>query len=265
MSEKSEIKVAIVDDKLISRKKIKEKLENFEKKLKDATFIINFYENGVLFLSSENIYDLVLLDYEMPDKNGIQVANELEMRDQKPYVVFISGYDKLDKPMQRAVQLKCVVGFIFKSDSDAEFQFQIRNVLKELLNIYWIEFEYYLVEPVDLALERKREKRHYYVKKMDARKITHIKTTAKDVVTIYYAENESFTTTETLKMIFPQLPPKEFEYSDRGIIIHLGFVHSIGKDLIYLATDDELPLKPKYKAEFHKSYEDYLLQGIDDE
>jgi len=66
-------------------------------------------------------------------------------------------------------------------------------------------------------------------------------------------------------MIFSQLPPREFEYSDRGIIIYLGIVHSIGKNSVYLVVDEELPLKPKYKEIFQKSYRKYLLKGLDDE
>jgi len=158
MSEKLEIKVAIVDDKLTAREKIKERLERLEKSLEHVTFSITFYAGGIPFLASEKSYDLVLLDYEMPDKNGIQVAKELETRDQKPRIIFISGYEKLDKPMQRAIQIKCVVGFIFKSDSDTEFQFQyqLKKVLKVISNVYWIEFEYYLVEP-KRSRHRKRE------------------------------------------------------------------------------------------------------------
>lgn len=264
MSETLEIKVAIVDDKLTAREKIKERLEKLEKSLEHVTFSITFYEGGIPFLASEKSYDLVLLDYEMPDKNGIQVAKELETRDQKPSVIFISGYEKLDKPMQRAIQIKCVVGFIFKSDSDAEFQYQLKKVLKVISNVYWIEFEYYLVEPKDPAIEREREKRSYYKKKLDARKITHIKATAKNAVTIY-TETEAFTIAETLKSLSLKLPPREFEYSDRGIIIHLGFVHSIGKKCVYLTTDEELALKPKYKEIFQKSSRKYLLKGLDDE
>ena len=161
---------------------------------------------------------------------------------------------------------RCVVGFIFKSDSEKEFQFQVKNALKPLLNIYWIEFEYYLVEPIDPAIERQREKRIYYDKKLDVRRIMYITTVTdtKNVVTIH-TENEAFKANETLQSIFNKLPPKEFEYSDRGVIIHLGAVHSIGKNSVYLVMDDELSLKPKYREKFRKSYYEYLLQGLDDE
>jgi len=262
--EKIEVRIAVVDDKLGSRKTITERLEAFfvQSNFNGVRFIIKTYESGALFLDSQDHYDLVLLDYEMPDKNGIQVATELELREIRPRVLFISGHDEITKPMQKATQLRVTAGFIFKSDSEKEFQFQVKHALKAILNAHWIAFQYYLVDN-DPALERKREKRNYYDKRIDTRKISHIVSTAKDVVTIY-TEDEAFTTTESLKKLFDKLPNGEFEYSDRRIIINLGFVHSIGKKAIYLITDDELSLTAVYRNVFQKSYDHYLLKGLGD-
>ena len=260
MVEKNEISVAVVDDKLSSRTKIKERLEALQPSLENVKFIIKTYESGVLFLASKNHYHLILLDYHMPIKNGIQVAAELELRDIqiRPRVLFISGYDDIIRPLQKATQLRVTAGFIFKSDSDKEFQFQVTNVLKAILNVHWLEFEYYLVDN-DPALERKREKRNYYSKKIDARKISHIASTSKNVVTIF-TDDEEFTTSESLKEFFDKLPKGEFEYSDRRIVINFGFVHSIGKKCVYLTTDDEVSLTAIHGDTFRKSYENYLLQ-----
>ena len=259
MVEKIEVNVAIVDDKASSRQKIKEQLEALHPSLENVKLNIQTYESGVLFLESKNHYDLVLLDYHMPEVNGIQVATELELRDIhiRPRVLFISGYDEITKPLQKATQLRVTAGFIFKTDTDQEFEFQVTNALKGILNVHWLEFEYYLVDN-DPALERKREKRNYYSKKMDARKISHIASTSKNVVTIY-TDDEEFTTSESLKEFFDKLPKGEFEYSDRRIVINFGFVHSIGKRAVYLTTDDEVSLTAIYRDTFRKSYEKYLL------
>ena len=264
MVEKVEVKIAVVDDQPGSRKKTIEKLKVFLKQpeLDHVRFIINIYESGALFLASEDHYDLILLDYEMPDQNGIQVATELESRDRRPKVLFVSGYDKITKPMQKATQLSVTVGFILKSDSEKEFQFQVKHALKTVLNSTWIEFSYYLVEP-DVGMERKREKRKHYTKKMDIRKISHIESTAKNVITIY-TEDEVFVSTESLKALFDKLPKEQFEYSDRRIIVNLAFVHSISKKSIYLLTDVEVSLTGHYKAAFQRAYDNYLLEGFDD-
>jgi len=259
MVEKIEVSIAVVDDELSSRKKIKERLVALQPSFENARFMIKTYESGVLFLGSKNHYDLILLNYQMPGKNGIQVAAELELRNNRPRVVFISGFEEVARPLQKATQLRVTAGFIFKSDTEKEFQFQVANVIKDILNLHWLEFEYYLVDN-DPALERKREKRNYYSKKIDARKISHIASTSKNVVTIY-TDDEEFTTTESLKEFFDKLPRGEFEYSDRRIVINLGFVHSIGKKAVYLTTDDEVSLTAIHGDTFRKSYDKYLLEG----
>ena len=262
MVEKIEVHIAVVDDKLSSRKKITEKLDVLRPSLENVKLKIKTYENGVLFLASNSNYDLVILSYKIPEMDGIQVATELELRDIRPRVLFFFGHDDIIKPLQKATQLRVTAGFILESDSEEEFQFQVSNVIKAISNIHWLEFEYYLVDN-DPALERKREKRNYYSKKIDTRKISHIASTSKNVVTIY-ADDEEFTTTESLKEFFDKLPKGEFEYSDRRIVINLGFVHSIGKKAVYLTTDEEVSLTAIHGETFRKSYDKYLLEGIGD-
>lgn len=262
MDEKKVIKIAVVDDKQSSRDKICEKLITLASLLEDVNFIITIYEGGMPFLASQEHYHLILLDYEMPDRDGIQVAEELELRAIRPRVLFISGYPRCEKPMQKATQLRVVHGFIFKADSEEEFQFQVKQVLKTILNAHWIEFKYYFVDS-DPAIESKRERRSHYNKKMDAREIAYIESTGKDAVTIY-TEDEEFKTTESLKELFRKLPKGLFAYSERRIIVNVGFVCSISKKAIRLITNTELPITLKFRNEFQEIYERYLLEGFGD-
>ena len=263
MVEKIEVYLAVVGDYLSSSKEITEKLDAIQPRLENVKFMINTYESGILFLTSKRHYDLVLLDYKMPEMNGIQIASQLELRDIRPRVLFFFRHvENIIKPLQKATRLRVTAGFMLETDSVNEFEFQVSNVIKAILNAHWLEFEYYLVDN-DPALERKREKRNYYSKKINTRKISHIASTSKNVVTIY-TDDEAFTTTESLKEFFDKLPKGEFEYSDRRIVINLGFVHSIGKKAVYLTTDEEVSLTAIHGETFRKSYDKYLIEGIGD-
>lgn len=101
MGRKTEVKVAVVDDKQHDRTKLKKILIRLESDFKNVSFIIALYQDGISFLNSKEAYDLVLLDYEMPDKNGIYIAEKLEQRAKRPRVLFVSGYDELTKPLQK--------------------------------------------------------------------------------------------------------------------------------------------------------------------
>ncbi len=65
------IKVGIVDDKLINRRSIKDRIEGY----KEVQLMLEA-KNGVDFLeqlkTSSNLPDVVLMDLEMPELNGIQ-------------------------------------------------------------------------------------------------------------------------------------------------------------------------------------------------
>ena len=264
MGRKTEVKVAVVDDKQHDRTKLKKILIRLESDFKNVSFIIALYQDGISFLNSKEAYDLVLLDYEMPDKNGIYIAEKLEQRAKRPRVLFVSGYDELTKPLQKASHLRVVHGFIFKSDTEEEFRFQMKKVLNVILNIYMIEIDYYYVKP-EPEIKKKREARIYYTKKLNARKISHILSPKKKNVIAIYTENEELMVSSTMKEFFGKLPNGEFEYSDRGVIVNLGFVHSIGKKIIYLTNDEELPLSASCKKDFQNSYDNYLLERFDEE
>ena len=263
-----EIRVAIVDDVKESRESNARKLIELERLLDDVGFSLDFFESGILFLKSENNYDLVLLDYEMPEKNGIEVAQEIEARPIGTRIVFMSGYTELTRPMQVALQFNCVAGFIFKTDSDKEFQFQLKNALKKLINIHWFEFRYFIINKIqDNA---KRTTKDYYDKKIDARTILFAATKekAKNVssLNVYDGEEsdtEEFDLSKTLKQLFKELPDGEFEFANRNALVNYRFVHSFTNHIVFLRNYDKIPLSRSYRATFERNYEKYLRQGFD--
>jgi CheY-like chemotaxis protein len=57
-----------------------------------------------------NLYDLALLDIRMPDLNGWELSNNIEKRDNKIKVCFISAYDGEDKALREqfpSLKIKC--------------------------------------------------------------------------------------------------------------------------------------------------------------
>lgn len=78
-------KIAIVDDDVIICEKLKTLLKNHQ-------YGVDVYYEGETFLPHGNEYELVILDVEIPDHNGIKIKNYLT----KPFIIFISAYrDKI--------------------------------------------------------------------------------------------------------------------------------------------------------------------------
>ena len=73
----------VVDDELDICIMLKLVLEN-------NGFIVDYYYNAVLALNEfkSNFYNLIILDIQMPDNNGLQLCREIRKRDKKAKIYF---------------------------------------------------------------------------------------------------------------------------------------------------------------------------------
>ncbi len=88
-------KVLIVDDEELIRITIK-------KILKEENYNVDTAEKGQVAIKKflENSYDLVLLDINLPDINGLEVLKELKKIDPDILVIIITGYASIEDAVQ---------------------------------------------------------------------------------------------------------------------------------------------------------------------
>lgn len=255
---RQEIKIAIVDDQENSRQINTKRLNNLASCM-NLIFDISEYESGTGFLACENEFDLVLLDFEMPNKNGTEVARDMEIYGKRAKILFVSGYEKPMDIMQEGMQINNVIGFVFKHSDETEFHHQVKSAIEKIIHRYWIEIEYHFVDHATSEIKN-REARIRHIKTIDARTITYIRTESKDV-TIISTKEDNFSITMSLKKILEGLPEDEFAYTERKAIVNLRLVYSIGKKTIELYDGQNFKLSPKYRKEFVQSYNHYLMKG----
>ena len=129
------IRIAIVEDEPTERDRIKVYLEEIAQE--DQTqFDIEQYSSGMAFvMSGMKDYDLVLMDIDMPNLNGIETAKALRKVDQSATLIFvtnmaqyaISGYevnaiDFILKPVNRysfAIKIKRAISRTAKKNDNA--------------------------------------------------------------------------------------------------------------------------------------------------
>lgn len=122
------LRIAVVDDEADQRALIAEYLARFCAGAA-REIDVDAYCNGFDFLSVfDSRYDAVFLDIQMPDMNGIQVAEEIRATDQRVKIVFITNLG------QYAVQGYAVraMDFIVKPLGLGELQRQNAAVLPRL-------------------------------------------------------------------------------------------------------------------------------------
>ncbi len=79
-------RILVVDDELDICIVLKIVLEN-------NGFIVTYYCNPILALDEfkSNFYDLIILDIQMPDINGLQLYKEIKKRDVKAKICFLTA------------------------------------------------------------------------------------------------------------------------------------------------------------------------------
>ncbi|MCK5479114.1 MAG: response regulator, partial [Methylococcales bacterium] len=81
-------KIFIVDDD-------EQQAQLMQEMAKTAQLETTVYTSGTEFLTTPiTQYDIVILDLQMPDKDGIEIMRELAARNIKPNFILVSGFDE---------------------------------------------------------------------------------------------------------------------------------------------------------------------------
>lgn len=91
------LKIAICDDENLFLNEFKSIIEGICANEK-IEYVINTYNSGYFAVDNYNKYDLIFLDIDMPDLDGIAIAeqiNKLKGNLDIPYIVFVTSKDNL--------------------------------------------------------------------------------------------------------------------------------------------------------------------------
>lgn len=119
------LKVAVCDDEEIIANDIRERLLSCK-----PDYAVDLYQSGEKLLESEQEYDLIFLDIEMPGMNGMEAALELRKKKYEGNLVFLTSHTEF---MPDAFKVKAF-RFLQKPIADKAFEEAIDESEKEILN-----------------------------------------------------------------------------------------------------------------------------------
>jgi DNA-binding LytR/AlgR family response regulator len=89
------LKIAVVDDEKEARNKTMEFLNRYADANKIA-FSVNCFENAISFLEGYKAdYDIIFLDIQLPDYDGIEAAKKIRKTDKRTLIIFITNMANL--------------------------------------------------------------------------------------------------------------------------------------------------------------------------
>lgn len=232
------INVAIVDDfnddAVILTSALREIEDDF--KVRFNTFIFN---NGESFLMNyvESKFDLVFLDIELGNENGIEVAKKLRDLDKTIIIIFVTnmskyataGYevDALDyiiKPVNKyALSLKMsrIISRLQKNQTNS---IVIKSINDEIIKVPVERIKYLEVDG------------HYI---------------------IYHTTDGEYKEYVTLKQAEKKINSSKFIRCNRGFLVNLSYVDSVKKDTCLIGKDALIVSRPQ-KNSFMKAFIEYL-------
>ena len=124
--------IGICDDENVIRDKIEKICINETKKYCEDV-VIQKYSDGREVLEKD--FDILILDIEMEDVDGIVVKNYFQKRKKDTIIIFVTSHNEM---MSQAFGVN-VMGFVAKSYLDNQLQVMLDGAMKRVMNTVSIE------------------------------------------------------------------------------------------------------------------------------
>lgn len=228
------LRVAICDD---------EKILMEIEEIAGRFFRLNCIDNKItIYQSSENlqydlqdgiVYDLFLLDIEMPEIHGMELAKEICERMPSAKIIFITSH------LEYAIT--AYEYSVFRYIQKTMLHEKLFLALEDYYKLYALENnEYYMIEIKN------------YLEKIPYRSIFYVLKEGK--YSVLYLEGErTVSVRKTLKQVFEELGQEYFYFADRGCIINLANVVGMDTGKILFPEQQNVTINKTNWIEFKES------------
>lgn len=206
--------IAICDDEPLFCETLKGKIYDYSNKNNLDTCIDIFYDGqGLLNKNSE--YDIVFLDYQMPNIDGLKVAEEIRKRNMLSMIVFVSSFSEV----------------VFKTFLYDTFRFLIKPLKSE--ELYETLDSFRKNKGIHYPLLVYSEGEHTSVNTGD---IVYIEASGRNC--IIRTLSSCFHCTKSINKVYPLLPGNCFFLIHRSFIVSFNSIVSFDKNSIKLINGE---------------------------
>lgn len=228
------LRIAICDDEQSSVEELYLKIQNAADELLESAEIHRF-TSGSDILKSQIKFNLIFLDIEMPETDGIETAEKIRSFDSQVQIVYVTNYRDF---MKKAYSVHAFDYIQKPADS-----ILIKKVIEDYLKILnpakseILKFNSLMSENIYIAADE----------------IVYISCGAKKRTIIVITENSEYICKGKITEIYKTLDSMDFFMPHRSHIINLSFVRSFKRnEKIIMINGDEIPLSKGNSADFEK-------------
>lgn len=229
------INIGIVEDNEQAAAAVKEHLARYSQE-KSCEFNVAVYSSAGKFLgASANYCDIVFMDIELPDGNGMELVRRMRQSGNDVIVIFITN----------------LAQYAVKGYEVRAFDFIVKP-------IKYYNFAAKLSSALDY-LESKSEKYVWVTSRekktrLSASNIRYVEIRSHTL--IYHTSGGDITATGSLSKTEEQLAGLPFALCNRCFLVNLKFVTTV-KDMSVFLGDEELQISHTKRAAFMKALTDY--------
>lgn len=235
--------IAICDDEQKICESYSEKVMTITKSMGITADITQFNTPIKLLLSISTVYyDIILLDIDMPDMDGMQAAYEMEKLSYDALLIFITNQDAFVYQSFRYHPF----GFIRKSHVDEELEQVLIHAVKKL-----------------------KAKQKHFCFRQDSELISLLISdilyfeAAGNYLSIYTNRQEDavpYICRNTISKVEDELSCHGFIRIHKGFLVNQEAVYRIGNDDVVLINQISLPISRKNKNEIKQKLMRYLMK-----
>lgn len=226
--------VAICEDEMITAETLKNFVSDFmtEKNIKTN---VEIFQTADEFFRSTETYDLLLLDYSLPDSNGMEIAQKLRRENKRTIIIFITAYSE----------------HVFKSFEVNTFRYLLKPVdedeLRHTLTAFLNNFETYSRIEVPLTNG---------VVFVSLPEIMYIESSGR--YTTVRLNSTTYTSTKPLSSFEAEINSYKFYRTHRTFIVNMKYISDVNNNLITLTNGEKVSISRRNLSAFQKSYMNFL-------
>ncbi len=230
------MKIAVCDDDKISQREICSLIDTYRKRKKLDMFP-DVFNSGKKLLSSKLDYDIIFMDYQMSDINGLDTCRMIREVNKDCIIIFISAYPLIALESFEVNTFR----FITKPIDEAKLFKALDDYLK------LIDYDNLLILNTHEGMWRIKMSDIIYAEANG--KHTTIRTC-----------NDSYDVHIHLKVIEEKLPTLKFSRCHRAYVVGFEHISKHTKELVYFDNNEKADIGKRYFPGFKSAFQNYIIR-----
>lgn len=228
------MKIAICDDEQVICQEIRAMLDEFFLN-NNMTCEVDEFPTGESFVKVNGDYDLVFMDYQLTDGNGIDFAKQVRAENAKIFIIFSTSYQE----------------HVFESFTLNTFRYLVKPISKE--SVFDALSAFVKLYQTDRKIMINSLDKDYFV---DADEVVYIEADKKyTTVRTTSGYHKSY---RGISKYEAEINNPHFFRTHRSYIVNMKYISVVERKLISLTNGEKILIGPKKYDDFIRSYMSYL-------